>query len=189
MTKTKKIKYSILACGLFILISGVCLGEEKKSITPTREKISATRGYYLGLGPAGLWNLNSSGLGYYFTTGYAFDFDQVAMKLGAEFFGRSGALGLVAGIGVDYFPQALNLEDLTPFVGLDFGYGTSRVNNSDGVFGQWIPGLVLGPSIGVQLFRTTNVNLELAFKWGFFLDSGNLGKPSYSLFKASLYFL
>jgi len=165
------------------------VGAEKESPTPTREKISAARGYYLGLGPAGLWNLNSSGLGYYFTTGYAFDFDQVAMKLGAEFFGRSGALGIVAGLGIAYFPPAINLKDVSPFLGLDFGYGTTRVNNSDTVIGQWIPGLVLGPSVGVQLFRTTNVNLELALKWGFLLESGTLGRPSYSLFKASLYFL
>lgn len=171
------------------LVLGLCFLFSSMGVSENRERVSALRGYYLGLGPAGLWNLNSSGLGYYFTTGYAFDFEQVAMKLGAEFFGRSGALGVVGSLGVVYFPPALNLKDITPFVGLDFGYGTSRVNNSGSTLGQWIPGLVVGPSLGVQLFRSTNVNLELALKWGFFLESGNLGRPSYSLLKASLYFL
>ncbi|NDC23072.1 MAG: hypothetical protein EB078_05015 [Proteobacteria bacterium] len=154
----------------------------------TAEKKEASRGYYIGLGPVGLWNLNSSGLGYYFTTGYGFDVKNVIMRLGGEFFGRSGAIAAVGGIGASFFPKILNVEDLEPFIGLDFGYGASRINSSGAVLGEWVSGLVLGPSLGIQLFRTSTVNLELAFKWGFFLASGSQGSPSYSLFRASLYF-
>ena len=148
-------------------------------------KRQAVKGYYLGLGPIGLWNLNSAGLGYYVTTGYAFDVDQLTMKLGGEFFGRSGALGLVGSIGISYMPSALEVTDVNPFLGLDFGYGTARVNE----YGDWVAAFVLGPQAGVQLFRTANVNLELALKWGFFLSSGKAGSPSYSLFRVSLYFM
>lgn len=152
------------------------------------EKAEAGRGYYLGLGPVGLWNLNSSGLGYYFTAGYAFDVKQVIMRLGGEFFGRAGAIGVVGGIGASYFPRALSLGDFEPFIGVDFGYGTARINQSGSILGKWVSSFVLGPSVGLQLFRNATVNLELAVKWGFFFDEGALGKPSYSLFRASLYF-
>jgi len=182
------------------LTGPVLLAEAKKSVTPqpkqteaandsdSPEKAEAGRGYYFGLGPVGLWNLNSSGLGYYFTAGYAFDVKQVIMRLGGELFGREGALGVVAGLGASYFPRALSLGDFEPFIGVDFGYGTTRLNQSGSILGKWVSSFVLGPSIGLQLFRNATVNLELAVKWGFFFDAGPVGKPSYSLFRASLYF-
>lgn len=168
-------------------LSGPVFGEAKtvdvKEEASTKRQ--ADKGYYLGLGPIGLWNLNSAGLGYYVTTGYAFDVDQLTMKLGGEFFGRSGALGLVGSIGISYMPSALQVTDVNPFLGLDFGYGTARVNDN----GSWVAAFVLGPQAGVQLFRTANVNLELALKWGFFMSQGPMGSPSYSLFRVSLYFM
>jgi hypothetical protein len=172
---------------LFSFLSGPIFGEtqpvEVKEESSTKRQ--ADKGYYLGLGPIGLWNLNSAGLGYYVTTGYAFDVDQLTMKLGGEFFGRSGALGLVGSIGISYMPTGIQLTDVNPFLGLDFGYGTARVND----YGGWVAAFVLGPQAGVQLFRTANVNLELALKWGFFMSAGQFGSPSYSLFRVSLYFM
>ena len=162
--------------------------ESAKPEPKIEEKKTATRGYYIGLGPAGLWNLNSSGIAYYVNGGYTFDLNTVAMKIGGEFFGRSGAIGFVGSLGVSYFPNFLNSKDVDPFLGFDMGYGTARLNESGGTLGQWIPAMVIGPSLGVQLFRTADVNLELALKWGFFLASGSLGSPSYSLLKLSFFF-
>lgn len=163
--------------------------EEISAVEPlAEEKKVATKGTYFGLGPGGLWNLNSPGIAYYLTGGYTFDLHPVAMKVSGEFFGRGGAIGLVAGLGVSYFPNLLNSKDLSPFVGFDMGYGTARVNQGSGIFEQWVPAMVIGPSLGVQFFRNADVNLELALKWGFFLGSGNAGSPSYSLLKLSFYF-
>jgi hypothetical protein len=44
----------------------------------------ASRGYYLGLGPVKLSGLNSSELGYFFTGGYAFNYEKILLKLNAE---------------------------------------------------------------------------------------------------------
>jgi len=151
-------------------------------------KVKASRGYYLGLGPAGLWKVNSPGLAYSFNGGYAFDFETVSMRLGGEFVGRSGSIGIIAGMGLFYFPQGFSWPNFHPFVGLDLGYGTIRLNESNGILGAWVPALVVGPSLGVNLFRSTDVNLELGLKWGFFLNGGALGNPSYCLLKASLFF-
>jgi hypothetical protein len=178
-----KLSKSFFILSVVTFLTGpVLLAEARRSTTPqpqqtevasdsdSPEKAEAGRGYY------------------YFTAGYAFDVKQVIMRLGGELFGREGALGVVAGLGASYFPRALSLGDFEPFIGVDFGYGTTRLNQSGSILGKWVSSFVLGPSIGLQLFRNATVNLELAVKWGFFFDAGPVGKPSYSLFRASLYF-
>ncbi len=196
----KKHFFSVALSLLFLMVSQLSLAAKPVLEIPTPQdtdraketraelKVKATRGYYLGLGPSGLWKVNSPGLGYSFNAGYAFDFETVSMRLGGEFLGRSGAIGLIAGMGLFYFPEQISWPNFHPFMGLDLGYGTIRLNESNGVLGAWVPALVVGPSFGVNLFRSTDVNLELGFKWGFFLNSGALGNPSYCLFRASLFF-
>ncbi|NBW98119.1 hypothetical protein EBR03_00965 [bacterium] len=149
----------------------------------------ARRGYYLGLGPVVLARLNSSGVGYFFSGGYAFNYDRTLLKLNAEVMGRSGALLLNGGIGVAYFPSQFVVKEFNPFVGLDFGFGTARIRPDSAGIGEWTTGFILGPQIGAQFFRNSDVMLEVSGKWGTFLESGSLGTPSYSVIKISLYFL
>lgn len=149
----------------------------------------ASRGYYLGLGPTWLSRLNSNGLGYFFTAGYAFNYEQTMLKLNAEVLGRSGALALSGGIGVSYFPKNFVLKELNPFIGLDFSLGTARIRPNETGIGEWITGFIIGPEIGVQVFRSSDVLLEVSGKWATFLESGSLGTPSYTALKISLYFL
>jgi len=147
----------------------------------------ALRGYYLGIGPAALGNLNSSGVGYYLTTGYGFDVESVVIRLGVEYFGRSGALGVTAGLGASFFPLHTKDTAVDPYIGFDFGFGTTRTN--DALFrAEWVDGFVLGPTLGVHLLRTADVNLDFGFKWGFFLSSGTLGSPNYGVFRVAVYF-
>lgn len=174
--------YTLLVSVLFLLASGNALSEEPPAF-------QAARGYYVGLGPVGLNGLNSSGVGYFFTGGYAFNYDQTLLKLNAEVMGRGGALVLAGGIGVAYFPQNLIFDELNPFIGLDFGLGTSRVRPNETGLGEWISGFVLGPQFGIQVFRNSDVLLEVSGKWGTFFESGSLGTPSYTALKISLYFL
>lgn len=164
----------------------LCLSVTRAEEVPENQ---ARRGYYLGLGPVVLARLNSSGVGYFFSGGYAFNYDQTLLKLNAEVMGRSGALVLNGGIGVAYFPKQLVVKEFNPFVGLDFGFGTARVRPDSAGLGNWTTGFILGPQIGAQFFRNSDVMLEVAAKWGTFLESGILGTPSYSLVKISLYFL
>jgi len=97
----------------------------------------AVRGYYLGLGPVGLSNLNSSGIGYFFNGGYAFNYESTMLKLNAEVMGRAGALILNGGIGFSYFPSRLVFQELNRFSGLDFGFGTSRIRPNEAGLGEW----------------------------------------------------
>jgi len=166
---------------VFLMSSFVCAEE-----LPTSQ---AARGYYLGLGPVSLNRLNSDGVGYFFTTGYAFNYERILLKLNAEAMGRAGALIINGGIGVSYFPKQLVFQELNPFLGLDFGFGTSRIRPAETGVGEWVSGFILGPQIGVQVFRTSDVLLEVAGKWGTFFDRGSFGTPSYAVLKISLYFL
>ena len=149
----------------------------------------ASRGYFVGLGPMKLSGLNSSETGYYFTGGYAFNYEKTLLKLNGEAMFRSGALVLTGGIGAAYFPKELVYKELNPFIGANFGIGTSRIRPNETGIGEWTTGFVLGPEIGVQFFRNSDVMLEVSGKWSTFLESGSLGTPSYSVLKISLYFL
>lgn len=172
---------------VILLVATLFFARELRS--EEKPEIKATRGYYLGLGPASLVNLNSNGVGYAFIGGYAFNYDQTMLKLNAEVMGRSGALVLSGGIGFSYFPKNFILQELNPFVGADFSFGTSRIRPNETGLGEWTTGFMVGPQIGVQVFRTSDVMLEVAAKWATFLESGSQGTPSYSVLKISLYFL
>lgn len=171
---------------LIILLVTTCSLFSSAEQVPNNQ---AVRGYYVGLGPVGLNNLNSSGIGYFFNTGYAFNYVQTMLKLNMEAMGRAGAFILNGGIGFSYFPTNLIFQELNPFIGLDFGFGTSRIRPNETGLGEWISGFVLGPQLGVQVFRNSDVLLEVAGKWGTFFESGSLGTPSYTALKISLYFL
>lgn len=176
-------KFIFILGSVLIFFSPLCTFSEEAP------PFQAARGYYVGLGPVGLNRLNSSGVGYFFNGGYAFNYDQTLLKLNAEIMGRGGALILTGGIGVAYFPTNLIFQELNPFIGLDFGFGTSRIRPNETGLGEWLSGFVLGPQIGVQVFRNSDVLLEVAGKWGTFFESGSLGTPSYSALKISLFFL
>lgn len=172
---------------LSFFIAALLLSHPLKAEEPPENR--ASRGYYLGLGPTWLDRLNSSGLGYFFTAGYAFNYEQTMLKLNAEALGRAGALVLSGGIGIAYFPKNFVLKELNPFIGADFSLGTARIRPNETGIGEWITGFIVGPEIGVQVFRTSDVLLEVSGKWATFLESGSLGTPSYSVLKISLYFL
>jgi hypothetical protein len=133
----------------------------------------------------GLWNLDASGVGIYTIAGYGFDVDRALLKLQVEFYNKGGALGFVGSIGTAYFPAFLSGPSADPYVGLDFGYGTTRTN-SGLLRGTWVDGFVLGPNVGVVLFRESDVRLDVGFKWGFFFERGPFGSPSFGVFRVAL---
>lgn len=176
-----------LIFALFLTLNIWAHAADETVSTSQRHRNPAIRGVYVGLGPAALWNLNSVGVAYYVTAGYGFDTDFAIFKLGAELFGRAGAIGLVGSLGANFFPLGTSDSGFDPYLGLDFGFGTSRT--ADALFsGQWVDGFVLGPNLGVMLMRTSDVNLDIGAKWGFFTSSGALGSPSYAVLRVALHF-
>ncbi|MFM8269510.1 MAG: hypothetical protein ACKN9V_04910 [Pseudomonadota bacterium] len=171
----------------FLILVALMFGQQLRA--EEKPETKATRGYYLGLGPTTLTNLNSNGVGYFFSGGYAFNYEQTMLKLNADVLGRSGALILSGGIGFSYFLQNFVFQELNPFIGADFSFATARIRPNETGLGEWVTGFMVGPQIGVQVFRNSDVLLEVAAKWATFLESGSLGTPSYGVLKISLYFL
>jgi hypothetical protein len=156
----------------------------EESVEGTQRK-PAVGGYHFALGPAFLGSYGASGLGYSFSLGKAWDVNTAMIRLRGDFFGKGSALGLDAGLSGQYF---LMNSDYAPFVGAEFGFGFARQDtgalfNDDFHFGFW-----LGPLVGVQLFRTASVQMELSGKWSVLLASTPLGNPNYFTFRVGLYF-
>ncbi|MCB0406017.1 MAG: hypothetical protein KDD51_14640 [Bdellovibrionales bacterium] len=139
---------------------------------------------YFALGPAGFGNLSANSVGVYVAGAYAFDVNQAIIRIRGEGAFGGGALFADFGLGASYF---FSLEDTAPFVGLDFGYGVSRVNNGT-LFGDTVTGFVLAPIIGVQFMRTSSVNLEVAGRAAFLLSRNSIGNPMLFVIRVGLYF-
>ncbi len=185
-------KYYFLVVAFVLLFVTIAARAEEVASPASSNSVSsdrqlALRGYYFGIGPVALSNLNATGVGYYLTAGYGFDVETVVIRLGTEFFGKSGALGMTAGLGASFFPLHDKNIGVDPYIGFDFGFGTTRTS-ADLFRGEWVDGFVIGPTLGVHILRTADVNLDFGVKWGFFLASGTLGSPSYGVFRVALYF-
>lgn len=139
---------------------------------------------YFALGPAGFGNLSASSVGVYIAGAYAFDLNEAIIRIRAEGAFGGGALFADFGLGASYF---FSLRDTAPFVGLDFGYGISRMSNSS-VLGEIANGFVLAPIVGVQLMRTSSVNLEVAGRAAFLLSRNSIGNPMLFVIRVGLYF-
>lgn len=156
--------------------------EESHEGTQRRPTRNAT---YLGFGPGSLSNLSSSGLGYSLGLAYSWDLNQARIKLLSEADLVGGALMVSGGLGGAYF---LTTTDIAPYISADFGLGASK-SDSGILGGQVLGGFILGIGTGVELFRTSSVNLDLGFRVGFMMNSNNgNGMPAASTLRLGLYF-
>jgi len=144
------------------------------------------REWYLGIGGASLNNLNVSGIGYSFGVAHAWDFNSGLFKIQGDFASLSGAFATSAGIGGEYFILS---SDLAPYLSADFGFGAAKVEGDDGFFsGGFYGGFDVGVGAGVEIMRTSAVNMDIAFRAGFLLRNDGYGNPSALSLKLGLYF-
>jgi hypothetical protein len=140
--------------------------------------------WYVGLGGSEFGNLNSTGVGYSFGLAYGWDVNTALIKIMGEGDFNGSAFFTSVGIGGEYF---LTTDDFAPYIGADFGVGLAKVDQSF-LSGQTVGGFVVGVGPGVELLRTSSINLDLNFRAGFLLHENNLGDPRVLALRLGLYF-
>lgn len=140
---------------------------------------------YFALGPSVFGNLGTPSLAVYLAGAYAFDVNDIMIRIRAEGAFGGGSIFADFGLGASFF---LSQRDVAPFIGLDFGYGFARMATTGTIFGESVTGFVLAPLVGVQLLRTSAVNLELALRAAFLLNKNSAGNPMLFTLRVGLYF-
>lgn len=140
---------------------------------------------YFAFGPGTTGNLNTSGMGYHFSGGYGWDAVDFLIRLKTDLTIKKGAIFLDGGIGAQYFPMA---GDFSPFVGGEFGFGVARLNGGNLFTDDTIGGFVLGLNAGVQILRTSDINLEISARYAVMLKSNSIGKPHTFGARVGIYF-
>ena len=138
----------------------------------------------IALGGASFTNLNKDGIGYSVGTAFSWDLNRERIKLFGDLDVNDSALFVSAGIGGNhYFSQ----RDIAPYVGADFGLGTSKSAGSI-TDSEWTGGFVIGVDAGVEVLRTTSINLDFGFRIAFLLHANDFGTPIASTLRLGLYF-
>ncbi len=121
-----------------------------------------------GFGPAGLRNMDESGISYNFYAGRLWEVNRnAAVKaLGEVYSDLSNASLLSLNLGANFYPF---VEEYTPYLGasLGFGYGFQGGENPFG--------FDLAASIGALLFRTADVQMNVEGKSMLLLDTRTEG--------------
>ncbi|MBI4925204.1 MAG: hypothetical protein HY843_04695 [Bdellovibrio sp.] len=129
--------------------------------------------------------MNSSGIGYDFTGAYAWEVNQVLLKLFADWGIKENANFLNVGLGGQYF---INDLDFAPFLSGDFGFGTSKVK-ADNIFsGETTGGFCIGVGSGIQFLRTASIHVEIGARAAFILSKNTIGYPTLLALRLGFYF-
>lgn len=135
-------------------------------------KKQARNGYSLGIGPAALTNMSAPGTAFWANGAATFDIGQMLFRIGADYVGNGGAFLVDGSLGGQW---SFQLSVVTPFAGLDLGYGVAKTDSSSLSAGTTIGGFVLGFGGGVQFMRTSTVSLEVGLRYALVLASPNPG--------------
>jgi hypothetical protein len=142
------------------------------------------KSFYIGVGGASLKNINTTGLGYSLGAAYTFDLNSVRLKLFGEGDVNGSAFFVNGGIGGHYY---FGVEDVAPYLAVDFGGGAAKIDRGL-LEGETIGGFVIGVGTGIELFRTSSVNLDLGFRAAFMLHENSMGRPEAFTLRLGIYF-
>ncbi len=152
--------------------------------TDSQEKVTPLNQFFIGFGPLFLpdeidfqsapqLNLHAA---------VNWDLDSATLKLFGDFTFNDSRAGLaIGGIGVNAF--LLPDREMTPLAGAELGYGAAYPEGLSTTGGFIVAGVV-----GAQFFRTSTVNLELAFRGGFFTTDIRGNTPWFSGFRVGILF-
>lgn len=143
----------------------------------TRRKTTVA-GSFFGIGPQFVQNMNYGSMLYDFMYARYWQLSTVTLKAGFEFgfnpeprstpFYMTGTLG-----GAYYFSK----EDISPFVGLDFGLGLSKTAGNIFTDSEVRGGFLIGASAGVGFMRTADVGFEILLKGSLLANGNSYGTP------------
>lgn len=146
---------------------------------------SSQRGYAFALGPALLTNLGTSTLGYSFSIAKAFHVDRAVVEIFGDLSGQGTAFFTDFGLSTRFF--FLNKET-QPFVGAGLSFAFARTADDSPVGGRAFTAFALTPAIGVQFFRSSDIQVEFSLRVAVLLAEGPLGVPTCSKLQLGLFF-
>lgn len=158
--------------------------EQSVASEPRRESLNRP---FIHFGPS-IFSPNVDGdVSFTLGGGYSWDLGRGLVKALTElsFGGTSGINYMELGLGGDFF---LKDTDTAPFLGGEFGYGFARKDPSRVGEDTLLGGLLIGATGGIQFFRRSNVNLEIALKINLLTTEVGGGVPVIYGFRAGLYF-
>ena len=144
-------------------------------------------GSFIAIGPGFTGNLNGAGMGYSLSGGHAWDMRGAMLTLLGDITLQGDALLLDGGVGARFFPAD---SDAAPYLGAFFGLGASK-SGGDGLFGgELTGGFTTGGDAGIQLFRTSDIHLELGASFRILLNrfDQDPGAPWAGLIRVGLFF-
>ena len=119
----------------------------------------------------------NTNVGYYLKYGYIWDVDaHMAIKLQADMnisSSEPSAFFGMASLGMNYY---FSDTKFSPYIGADFGFGTSKDDNA---------GFALGASAGVLMFRTATTQIGIEARYQSLTSKNNTGEIP-SVFSISL---
>jgi hypothetical protein len=115
-------------------------------------------GNFIAIGPGFTGNLGAEGMGYSFSGGHAWDMRGAMLTLLGDITLQGDAWLLDGGVGARFFPAD---SDTAPYLGAFFGLGASKAGGAGFFGGELAGGFATGGDAGVQLFRTSDIHLEL----------------------------
>lgn len=127
------------------------------------ERGPSLSGNFLSIGPGISGNLfppesDPGSMAYSFTGGHAWDVRGAMLTLGGDLQIQGDALMVDTGLGARFFTSE---NDIAPYLGGFFGLGVAK-GGSEGLFsGALTGGFATGGDVGVQLFRTSDIHLDL----------------------------
>jgi hypothetical protein len=153
--------------------------------TPGEPRGPSLAGDFIAIGPGFLGNLNSTGMGYSLSGGHAWDMRGAMLTLLGDITLQGDALMMDGGIGARFFPSE---ADTAPYLGGFFGVGASK-DGGGGLFsGALTGGFAAGADAGVQLFRTSDIHLELGASFRILMSRFETGAPWGGLIRVGLFF-
>ncbi len=153
---------------------------------PARPRRHPTRGvWHLALGGVSFANLGTEGMGTSVAGGYGWDMDTFLLRLLADLNTKASAFFGSVSLSVTYFILA---RDISPFVSADFGAAFAKADGPSLFSGKSVSGFLVGPGAGVMFFRESSVNLELALRYGYLLNTNAFGHPGLFTIRVGLYF-
>lgn len=139
--------------------------------------------WYFGFGPAKGENVNKTDTLTNFIVGYSWEIpsSSAIVKINWDF--ASDRFNILSLSGNYYFRDT----DVSPFVGGGLGYG-SAITDSTLFNSKSTSGFFASAYGGLQFFRTSKINIDLAVAYHYMMSKNDFGNPSLLGFRLGIYF-
>lgn len=165
------------------------LGEKalEKKQRNINDRVPARRQILIGFGPAYFSKMNSakSNLGITAGTSWTID-DNWDLGLASDFAISTESTDAYMFTGKIFGNYFFASNDISPFIGLGFGYGWSKAKKYNLNGDDSASGFAVSGQAGLKFFRTSTINLAVSGEYTQILDKNVLGNPGVFMLKVAL---